>query len=344
MSLIHLDGFDEYSSQNDLAFQYSNPDSWGFTTTGGRYGGGAMNMNGGGNGLGYVLPSAQSEIWVGFAMACYNSGTDGDYRSVLSFLTTAGAECSICYCSQTGVWAAYKGSDNVLLGTGVGNIGNSTTYHWVEFHYKISASVGVVEVWVDGAQVLDLTGVDNTYSGASSFTSIGLGYVGSQGCSSSNIDDLYVLNVSGSTNNTRLGDSRIETLKPTSDASPNAGTPSSGSSHYAMVDESQNDAASTTITIANTSGQEELFGMGSLAGAPATVYAVKVTNIVQKTDGGTCNGESVVSSSGAPAEGASTPLLTNFSVVGGIFETDPHTSAAWAYTAVNTMDCGFQIP
>ena len=111
-----------------------------------------------------------------------------------------------------------------------------------------------------------------------------------------------------------------------------------------MVDENQNDGSTSTITIANTSGQEELFGMGSLAGTPATVHAVKVTIVVEKTDGGTCNGESVVSSSGTAAEGASTSLLTTFSVVGGIFETDPHTSAAWAYGAVNAMECGFQIP
>jgi hypothetical protein len=344
MSLIHLDGFDEYAQNSDMGFYYTNPDNWNVDTTGGRYGGGSFYMSGGGEGFGYPMPAAQTEVWIGFAMACNNGATDGTNRAVLSFFSAAGLEASIFYCSQTSTWTCYRGNTNTLLGSGYGNFGNATVWHWVEFHYKISATAGVMEVWVDGVQVVDVTGADTTQNSSTQFTLIDWGYNGNQGSCSSYIDDSYVLNTSGSANNTRLGDSRIESLKPTSDAGPNNGTCSSGSAHYAMVDENQNDGSTTTITIANTSGQEELFGMASLAGTPATVHAVKVLNIVQKTDGGACNGEAVVSSGGTPAEGSSTSLLTTFSPCLGIFETDPNTSAAWAYTAVNAMECGFQIP
>jgi len=336
MSLIHLDGFDEYSGASDPAMQYTMNGQ--FSTSAGRYGGGALNISGYNQTIQYVLPSPQTEIWLGFAM---NNQETSSQQLVLALGSPSNTEGALWYQGNSGAWTFYRGQQDSSLGTATKAI-MANSWHWIEVHYKIDPSAGVLELWIDGVQIMDLTGVDNSKTGGTSLTTLTFG--GANNSQAAYYDDLYILNTSGSANNGRLGDSRIETLKPTSDAGPNNGTPSSGSTHYAMVDENQNDGSTSTITIANTSGQEELFGMGSLDGTPATVHAVKVTCIAEKTDGGSCSGEAVVSSSGTAAEGASTPLLTSFSLIGGIFETDPHTSAAWAYGAVNAMDCGFQIP
>jgi len=282
---------------------------------------------------------------VGFAFASTDSLSSS--RQVLHFVSTSGIEADITYHPSTGVWAAWRGYTNTFLGSGVYNIGSSGAWHWLEFHYVISGAVGVVEVWVDGNQVLNLTGVNTSQNSVTAFNTI-IFINGSGGGMPNGIqgrlDDIYILNPTGAYNTTRLGDSRIETLKPSSDAGPNNGTLTSGVSHFAMVNEDQNDGGTTTITLANTSGQEELFGVSALSGAPTSVHAVKVSVIAEKSDAGACNLETVLASGSVVANGPSVGLSTTFAVIGGIQEYDPNTSAPWLYTAVNAMNFGFQVP
>jgi hypothetical protein len=190
---------------------------------------------------------------------------------------------------------------------------------------------------------MNLTNVNTSQYSNTLFSAITLGSSLNNNAVIGYYDDWYILNTQGSTNTTRLGDSRIETLLPNSDAGPNNGTPSTGSSHYAMIDAAQNNGGSNYITIANTSGQEELFGENSLSRSPSTVFAVKVLNIVKKTDAGNCNGNSIIVSNGVSSIANSTPLLTSFSSTVGIFETDPNTSSAWTTSGVNASNAGFKI-
>jgi hypothetical protein len=158
------------------------------------------------------------------------------------------------------------------------------------------------------------------------------------------IDDLYILTPSGIYNNARIGDSRIETLLPNSNAGPNNGAPSSGGSNCAMIDEVQNDGATTTVTLTNTSGQEELYSTASMVGTPSSISAVKVTIAAEESAAGTAFLEAVLSSGGTAATGASTSLSTSFGVVSGIFEYDPHTSTNWTVAGANAASVGCQVP
>jgi hypothetical protein len=74
------------------------------------------------------------------------------------------------------------------------------------------------------------------------------------------------------------------------------------------------------------------------------MFAVKVTAIAEKTDAGGCNLEVSLVSNGTATTGSSVGLTTGFAPVTGIFEADPHTSAAWVYSNVNAAQIGFQVP
>ena len=161
-------------------------------------------------------------------------------------------------------------------------------------------------------------------------------------------DDWYILDPTvGSTNITRLGDSRIETLVPISDAGPNQGTPSNVSvgtgQHYTMVNEPQNDGGSTYLSMPAVSGSEEVFGLSSLSSIPLNIWAVRVLNIVEKTDGGYTQGNAVIVSSGVVEYGPNQQILSTYFGQYGIFETDPNTGSEWTYAAVNAADAGFAV-
>ena len=336
MSILHIDGFDLYGSASDLNTTYSSA-GCNFSTTAGRFGGGAMQIGSYNQALGYTLPSAQTEIWVGFALY----STSGANQPVIGFRSASGTEAGVWYDAPSGTFIAHRGAGGTTLGSGVKNV--NSAWHWLEFHFKLDGSAGVIEVWVDGVQVVNATGQNTLGAGGSTVSAVIIGSDLSNNATNGYYDDLYILSTAGSGHTTRLGDSKVETLSPTSDAGPNNGTSSSGSNHYAMVNDAHMDGSSSTIDLAGTSGQEELFGIGSLASTPATVHAVKVTNIVQKTDAGVISGEGVIVSSGTEADGVATPLTTSFSMLPAIFEQDPNTAAAWTYGGVNAAKIGFKV-
>ena len=110
-----------------------------------------------------------------------------------------------------------------------------------------------------------------------------------------------------------------------------------------MVNAPQNDGGSTYITVTGASGQEELFGMTALPINPTTIYGAKVLNYAKKTDAGTLNTNSIISSNSVVANSNVQGLLTTFSGISGIFESDPSTGVAWSPAGINAADCGFKI-
>jgi hypothetical protein len=338
--LLHIDSFSSYSTGADLAQTYSQSNMQ-FSTTAGRFGGGALYFNTGYNQyISYMFSSAQTEIWVGFAI---QSISFQFATSLVAFNSISGPECTITLATNTGIFYVYKGYNN-LLGQSSSQINFSNgIWHYIDIHYKISSSVGIVEIWVDGTQNLNLTGVDTTQYSNTSFSSLAIGVnYGYQYSGYMYVCELYILNTSGSYNNTKLGDSRIHVLLPNSDAGPNNGTPSTGNVHYTMVNEPLW-SSSNSITLANTIGQEELFGVTSLPTSPPNVYGVQLLAIAEKTDAGNVQVETVLVNNGNICNGSNVQLLTSYSHIYGIYETDPNTGNAWTSSGVNTLKAGFEI-
>jgi hypothetical protein len=88
---------------------------------------------------------------------------------------------------------------------------------------------GAVRVYVDGAKVLDLAGVDTQQQANAQAAIIQLGY--SNSSATYLFDDLYVIDKA-----TRLGERKITVLTPTADVA-KAFTPSTGTDNFACLDE-----------------------------------------------------------------------------------------------------------
>ena len=337
--LLHMDGFDEYVAISDLYQEYVSLYLGQFLTTGGRFGGGAVYITNNNQYLSWGSPAPMTEIWTGIAYKILSSNI-GNNAIVFAIGSVSSLEASVWYDPIGGNWTCWRGQQNTTLGSGFYPI-TLNTYHWVELHYKMSTTVGIMEVWVDGVRVVNLTGINSTQNSSTMFNvaTIGSTYYSGVGY----YDDWYVLDTTGTYNNTRLGDSRIETLRPQSDAGPNDGVPSTAGPHYAMVDELQW-SSSNNIVLGSTVGNAEVFGMTSLTTTPTNIHAVRVLAVAEKTDAGVLLANAIVISSNVEADGNSTTLTTTFNHVTNIFETDPNTGVPWAYAAVNAMDCGIKIP
>ena len=338
--LLYMDGFDTYSSVGDLLQSYYYNNNMMLLTSNGRFGQGCIYLNTAGSSIKWYSNKLLTEIWVGFAykLISTNLGSGGP---ILSFLSPSGVEASIYITPSTGYWWAARGDNTTNLGGGTYSSMSVNSYHWVDIHYLLSNSTGVIEVWVDNTQVINVSNVNTTQNNVSNFSILNLGANNSI-TAYGYIDDLYVLDTTGSYNNTRLGDSRIETLVPKSDTGLNNGTPSTGTTHYNLVNKLPY-ASNANVLLGTTSGQEELYNMTQLAIIPPSIQAVKVKAITQQISSGINNVNTIVVSNNIQNSGNSSITSTNKKQIYNIFETDPNTLNAWTYSNINAMSCGIVI-
>ena len=85
------------------------------------------------------------------------------------------------------------------------------------------------------------------------------------------IDDVYVTN-SGA----RLGESRVAALYPNADTADADWTPSTGTDHYALVDETTVNSDADYVA-SGTVGDLDLYETGDLPFVPDSIHAVQVT-------------------------------------------------------------------
>jgi hypothetical protein len=338
MAMLLMDGWDGYSSGGDVTGNGYTAGGGGITlnTSGGRYGG---NYISGANSGVYKTFAANIDTWWGGAVK-YGGGAGGEI--IVRSRSASGVELTIG-CTGTGQLYAYRGDFGTQLGsTSVSTPFSASTWHWLEVRHKYDSTVGIVEVWCDGVQILNLTGQNTKQFSAAGI----IGWeVGAQSSSISwQYDDYYVLDTSGSApQNTRLGDCRIEVVLPTSDASPNNGTPSTGTTHYTLVDDAPFYNTTDYVDITNTTGQEERYGVAALAGSPGTVMAVQVVTYAEKTDAGTVQFKNEIVSGSSAGLSSSFSLTTSFARYESIHTLDPSTSAAIAPSALSSLKMGVVV-
>lgn len=185
------------------------------------------------------------------------------------------------------LFRVYRGS--TLIATFLTAIVPNVYYH-VGIKVLINSSTGTLLTTLNGVTQNNLTGINTQISNA--FTSridFGINAV------SSTTDALRVgwsdvcIQADASASNVSLrGDCAALRLAVTSDATPNDGTTTSGTDHYAMVDDgnSGHDGDTTTLTL-STTGNEERFGHENLPASVTAVKAVCQRAVTKKDDAGT---------------------------------------------------------
>lgn len=243
-----------------------------------------------------------------------------------------------------GTWSYQRGS------TPVGSASTATialnTYTYVEMRITFHDTAGVVQVRLNGTLVLDLSGIDTQQTANASANRIRLGNHGTGGTftfGTEDIDDVYVCDGTGTVNNTFLGDCRVDVLRPTADGANSAWTPSTGTSHFALVDETTPNDDSDYLST-STAGVRDTQALGDLPSMTDMVVAgVQQCVSARKDDAGTRQMKGVLKSGGTTQAGSVThTLTTSYRYYRQITETDPATSAPWTEAGVNALESGVE--
>lgn len=217
--------------------------------------------------------------------------------------------------------------DTTVLGSSAAGVVLLSTWHTVECEVVISDTVGRVTIYVDGASVLNLTAQD-TRNGATTTVDT---FARVNGGPAMRLDDLYITD-SATKPTAAL---RIETLYPTSDGVTLNWTPSTGVSHFGVVDEAQ--ASTTDYISASLVGDVDELNMGDLSAAPTAIEAVDLVMYALKSDATARTLFPGVKSGATTSDGAAVTLSTTGGRFDRIMAVDPNTSAAWTAAAVNAL-------
>ena len=288
----------------------------------------------------FALPSSQatcgiaSRVW----LPSLPSG-NGDNPLIHQFRTAGNGVLVSILVRPNGGLAAYEGGDNTnwaggtLLGETSGPALVANAWQHVETKMFRSATVGTVEIRVEGVTVLTLTG-QNTgasdigiISHQNSFSSSGVGL-------SYYLKDIVYWNGAGTQNNNFLGSVQVFELLTTSDVSFNWGA-STGSTGYNLLDESPPNDNTDYIYAVDPAPAASIFGLSNLPADVTTVKGLYAVVRSSKTDGGDGNLQVGMVSGVSTGLGSDRPITTAYTYWTDMFEVDPATSAAWTPIAVD---------
>ena len=336
MALQGMDGCDLYSDTTDLQRRYPEtqvPAYFTISTTLGRFGGGAIHGN---NYNGYVsLPVSGTPTTYYWAGAMKGKALTAD-RPWLEFANPSLAVICRLTVLTGGLVRAYRGT-GTTLGTSVDPVVTSLGYSFVEVKVVVSSSVGVVEVWTNGARILNITGA-NTEGQTGGISRIWMRTGDSNGWY---LDDFYHYDTTGSGVTDFLGDREIETRRPNGDASVQF-TRSGGAANYEMVDESPGADDDTTYNESGTVEFKDRLDLQDMARTPVSIDAVQAVVVDRKTGGGAAEGKVGFYSGTTEGMGAAEGLGTDYGCQTHIEELNPDDSLAWEEADVNALQIQYE--
>jgi len=340
MALLFMDGFDHYATAEILKKWTGMGTSLGGQTIdfskGRRPGGGAMIISSNGGWAHKLMPGAYATLIMGFAFWPNSNGDANAYFA--EFFESDATHLSLGFNASNQIFVKRGGWNGTVLGTASGAL-PVAAWSYVEVKMTIHDTAGAVEVRVNGVPVLLLADVDTRQGGSlGKITNVRIG--GNLFSYSAGYDDLYVCDTSGAHNNDFLGDVRIDVLVPNGLGTYQDWTPSTGTDHAALVDETTPNT--TDYLTGVTPGAKETLTLGDLP-APGSVAAVQVCNYLAKADAGAAKTRNLIRSGTTDACGPEAALSTSYVYSLSVHETDPATGSVWSTAAVNALEVGVEV-
>lgn len=274
---------------------------------------------------------------VGFGVQMKTFGGSGDWFFQEEHNTNGTMFVGRLPGDQSALYIQDGDADNNDYNTATGVI-SSDVYHYIEIKKKYHATLGTLEVRVDGAIVINET---NLTTGA---VEAGLpfhwGNTGNTGMDEVWVDDVVIMDGSGSDNNDFKGPCVVETLLPdgNGNSSDMVGSDADSTDNYLLVNESNPN--SSNYVGSDTEGEKDTYTMDNVSDSGLVVVGVIAEVISSKTDGGTKYMRPVIRVNSVDYPGDSKPLAEGYVMQSHVWDLNPNTAAAWTGTILNGTEVG----
>jgi hypothetical protein len=341
MGLVFSDGFDQYSTSTDLLRNWAS-NGWTWGSTSGHTGAGGITTTASAQNIvtNSALLATASGATFGILLWLKISAIPASTVQLIQMLNAAaGTQGTVRINSSTGFLAHYNqgGAQQVVGSVNVCD-GN---WHWLSIRMPYGTANG--QCYLDGSATPQW---NTTIANGTNGTTVDHLQISSSATGNYAISDIIIIDdtvaQSPQTSDLPIGPRQIDTLKPASDATVQW-TTSSGSNHYALVNET---AADDDISYVqdNVSGHQDTFNMASLGFSPATITAVQFVHRVKNSSGGSQTYKARCVSGATTNDGASLTAPAAYGNNRTLYNRDPNTSAAWTPTNLAAAKFGVVIP
>lgn len=338
MALRLIDSFDHYATAQ-LARKWTLADGCTVSAGNGRRGTASLRIPSANNNNVWKGFDAQATWIVGYSLRV--AALSGSGNPVIEIQDGASAQVEVRLAPDGSLRVTRNAT--LLSATSSGVIAVGAT-NYLEFKVTINNS-GSYELRINGATVTSGSGVDTqaTSNATASLVRIGSGNAGS-GWTNLDIDDLYICDGSGSTNNDFLGDVRVDCYLPNGNGNSSqlVGSDSNSTDNYLLVDEAAvND--DTDYVQSSTVTEKDTYSFGNMTHTPSSIYGVQINMQATKTDAGARSIQSVIRSGGSDTDGVALALASSYLNHMQIAETDPNTAAAWSQSGFDAAEFGVKV-
>ena len=340
MTLRFVDSFDDRSSAQ-LASKYTSSFAYSIVAAAGRNATAALRLNGL-NGTGVQKTLDSQGVWIiGFAIKpiALPSATS---IALVQFLDAGNLQCQVRY-NQDGTLTIHRNGAAIAAPTS--DALQTSVYTYVEMKVKVHATDGYCYIHFDGIEVMAALTLDTTLTANDYANSMLIASGLSTSAYDAYIDDLYICDAQGGSNNNFLGDVRIECLLPNGAGGHSDWTPSAGN-NYENVDDPANPGPDDDATYNETNvlANYDTFAYPSLVTASGAVVGVAVNLYCRKTDAGARGVKAVTRIGGVDYDNAETESVQdNYSMEQSIYEEDPSDSNSWTVADVNSAEFGYKL-
>lgn len=290
------------------------------------------------NGVSMTTPTfGNQQTWViGFAFQNVNM-TQTTATQILELRDGTNVQVDLRFNPATQLLQVNRGA--TVLGTGSKLI-KPGVWYYIELKVKVDSSTGTVDLKVNTIADITLSSQNTQQSGSAQANNVSWRGTNQQG--RYRIDDVYILDGAGSTNNNFLGDMKVESLRPSAEGS-NSGwdVVPTGTANFEAV---QTFGDSRYIET-NTVNDKDTYVFNNLLKIDSSIAGVQVCVWARNTDSVQHTIKSVTrrSNTDYDASAAQTVTDTGFNPLYFIMEQDPSTTATWTVSGVNEAEYGVKL-
>jgi hypothetical protein len=372
MSMLGIDGFDNYHNPTDMisqkatptrAFQWTSASSFLSIQPGTNFFDYGQCISGGevayavatltnpittGIWGGHVFIPENSFLWVtAFDSSApqYVNGSSQVGILLNSYNASLSAYRDLALASSHNLYEGILSPSSVLLGRSSNNLYPVNSCFLLEISFTIGSSGGALSVAINGTSVLNLTGLNTQTSGDANFDSWGWG-LGAPAGPAIQLDNFYFLDSSiqslganpFNSFQSAYGLTRVFSSFPTADSGSPEFTPLTGS-NYQEVDETSMDG-DTTYNYSDTSGNKDLFTITPLPAGLNPLYC-QVKMAGRQTSAGSLAMATVLKSGATELDGESIISYQTYTYQGDGSPVDPATGIAWTNAGVSACLIGY---
>ena len=221
--------------------------------------------------------------------------------------------------------------NTTVLATSLPNLVKTRNWHYLEVEWAGNTTSGRMTVYLDGVQIINYVG--NTQA-QTAYGCNGIRLY-SGGATELLLDDLYVINEA-----TRLGERRIETLRPNGDVQLEF-APSTGTTGFATLNEEL--VSSNQYNSSSNLNAKDIFNFTNLSNTPTVIDAVQLNVWATKTDTETRQVATILKSDTTEDTSTNYQLPINHTCLNRVINKNPANGQAWTLDAVNAIQGGYKI-